>query len=201
MFCHFGPFFAPLPANDPENQDFEKIKKILGGIIILQNCTKNHDHILHCSWDTKHDRCYFYFSFWPIFIYLLFYPPNDPKNQNFLKIKKRHLETSSFTYVYQKSQSYDVRFLRYRVRQPVFFVFLGHFLIFNPPNDPVNQSFKKMKKIPRDIIILHMCTINGNHVMYGSWDIEPDRQKFLSVWIVFCPFTRYGPRKWKYWKH
>ena len=42
--------------------------------------------------------------------------------------------------------------------------------------------FKKMKKMPRDIIILHMCTINDNHMMYGSWDIVRNRQNF-------CPFT------------
>ena len=65
-----------------------------------------------------------------------------------------------FTQVYQKSQSYDVRFLRYRVRKTVFFVILGHFLSFYPPNDNENQNFKKMKKIPADIILLQMCTLN-----------------------------------------
>ena len=46
---------------------------------ISHKCTKNHDHMLHCSWDTMHDRCNSYFSFWAIF-----YPfTNDPKNQNF----------------------------------------------------------------------------------------------------------------------
>ena len=34
-----------------------------------------------------------------------------------------------------------------------------------------------------------MCTINDNPMMYGSWDIERDRQIFFSIWIVFCPFT------------
>ena len=28
-----------------------------------------------------------------------------------------------------------------------------------------------MKKPPGDIIILYMCTINDNHMMYGFWDI------------------------------
>ena len=51
-------------------------------------------------------------------------------------------------------------FLRYRVRKTVFFVILGHFLPFYPPNDNENQNFKKMKKIPADIILLQMCTIN-----------------------------------------
>ena len=46
-----------------------------------------------------------------------------------------------------------------------------------------------MKKFTGDIIILHMCTKNHNHMMYGSWDTEWDRQTFLSFWAIFCPFT------------
>ena len=46
-----------------------------------------------------------------------------------------------------------------------------------------------MKKSPGNIIILHMCTINDNHMMHGSWDIECDRQNFLSFWTIFYPFT------------
>ena len=74
--------------------------------------------------------------------------------------------------MYQKSQLYDVRFLRYGVRQTEFFVILGHFLPFNPLMDPENQNFEKMKKkqkqTPKDIILLQMCTINDNHMMHGS---------------------------------
>ena len=47
----------------------------------------------------------------------------------------------------------------------------------------------KMKKTPRDIIILHKCTINDNQMMYGSWVMEWNRQKILSFWTIFCPFT------------
>ena len=36
-----------------------------------------------------------------------------------------------------------------------------------PPNNPKNQKFEKMKKPPGDIIILQMCVINDNHMMYG----------------------------------
>ena len=32
-----------------------------------------------------------------------------------------------------------------------------------PLNNPKNQNFEKMKKDPRDIIILHKCTMNENH--------------------------------------
>ena len=31
-----------------------------------------------------------------------------------------------------------------------------------------NQNFEKIKKNPRDIIILHKCNINDNHLIYGS---------------------------------
>ena len=53
------------------------------------------------------------------------------------------------------------------------FCHLEHFLPFaplppSPPNNPKNQNFEKMKKTPGDIIILHMRTINDNHMMYGS---------------------------------
>ena len=55
-----------------------------------------------------------------------------------------------------------------------------------PPNDKKNQNFEKLKKTPRDIIILHMYIINDNHMMYGSGDIEHDRHNFLSFWTIFC---------------
>ena len=59
------------------------------------------------------------------------------------------------------------------------------FLLFYPTNNPKNQNFEKMKKALGDIIILHMCTINDNHIMYGSWDMECLRQIFLSFWTIF----------------
>ena len=46
-----------------------------------------------------------------------------------------------------------------------------HFRLFfalYPPNNPENQNFEKSKKITGDIITLHMCIINENHMMYGS---------------------------------
>ena len=43
-----------------------------------------------------------------------------------------------------------------------------------------------MKKFTGDIIISHMCT--KNHMMYGSWDTEWDRQNFLSFWGISWPF-------------
>ena len=45
-----------------------------------------------------------------------------------------------------------------------------------------------LKKTPGDIIILHICTTNDNHMMYSSWDMERYRQNILSFWTVFLPF-------------
>ena len=45
------------------------------------------------------------------------------------------------------------------------------------------KNLKKIKKTPRDII-LHKCIINDNLMMYCSWDIRHDRQKFLSFYFV-----------------
>ena len=42
----------------------------------------------------------------------------------------------------------------------------GPFLPFDPPNNAKNQNFEKMKKeMSGDV---NMCTINENHMMYGS---------------------------------
>ena len=75
IFCHFGTFFTLLTPNNPENQNFEKMKEAPGDVIILHN-------------------------------------------------------------VHQKSQSYDVCFLRYGVRQTEVFVILDHFLPFYTISDP-----------------------------------------------------------------
>ena len=76
------------------------------------------------------------------------------------------------------------------------FVILGHFLHFYPPNNLENQYLEKIeKKNPGDIINLHMCTINGNHMMYGSWDMEHNCQNFLSFWTIFCTFNPFNNPK------
>ena len=45
----FWAIFALLPPNNLENQNYEKMKKESGDVIILHMCTKNHDHMMHSS--------------------------------------------------------------------------------------------------------------------------------------------------------
>ena len=44
-----------------------------------------------------------------------------------------------------------------------------------------------MRNSPGDIIILHKCTINDNHIRNGSWDMECDRRIFVIL-DYFLPF-------------
>ena len=112
IFCPF----TPLTARKVKIKKKKK-KKTPEDIIILHMCTKNYDHMI-TSWDTVHDRCNCYFSFWAILCSFTppSSPPNSPKNQNFKKMKK-HLRYHHFTYVYHKLWSDDVSFLRYGVWQ------------------------------------------------------------------------------------
>ena len=110
-------------------------------------------------------------------------------------MKKNPLKILSF--YKNKWQSYDVWFLSYGVQWTNFFFILDKFCLpFYPSNNPKNQNFEKMKTTPRDIIILHMCTINEKSYDH-SWDMERDGQNFLSFWTMFCTFTLLTTQKIK----
>ena len=49
----FLPFYSP---NNPENLNFEKMKKIPGDIIILKMCIINDNHMNSGSWDMEHNK-------------------------------------------------------------------------------------------------------------------------------------------------
>ena len=51
----------------------------------------------------------------------------------------------------------------------------GLFLPFYQNNSPKNQNFKKMKKTLDNIIILHRCTKNYDHII-GQTDRQTDGQ-------------------------
>ena len=92
-------------------------KKTPGDIIILHKCTKNHDHMLYCSWDMVHNRCNCYFSFWAIFC--PFTPPPSPQQsrKSLKKNEKNSWVYHYFTYVYQKLWLDDVWLLIYDEQQ------------------------------------------------------------------------------------
>ena len=67
-----------------------------------------------------------------------------------------------------------------------------------PPNSPKNKNFKKMKKTPGDIIILHKCTKNYDYRLYYSWDTAHDECNcYFSFRAIFCQFTPLTAQKSK----
>ena len=104
---YFLPFY---PHNNPENQNFENMKKKKNALIYYHflMCAINENHMTYGSWDMEHNSQ----NFFVVLDHLLpFYPLNNPENQNYKKWKKpwryHHL-----TQVYQISWSYNILFLR-----------------------------------------------------------------------------------------
>ena len=62
------------------------------------------------------------------------------------------------------------------------------------------SKFWKMKNFAGDTIILPMCTKNHNHLMYSSWDMEWDRENFLSFWTIFCSLPPKNLKNWNFEK-
>ena len=78
---------------------------------------------------------------------------------------------------------------RERLHRQNFLLFQGIFCFFLPHFWPQKLKFgKKSKKIPGHIILLHMCTINQDHMMNGSWDMKFNRQNFFVILDSILPF-------------
>ena len=116
--------------------------------------------------------------FRPSFALLLHYWPWKLK---FGKNVKKPWRYYPFTHVHHNSRSYDVWSLRYKVQTTELFVILGHFHLLALLTTQKIKILKKIKKkTPGDIIILHLCPTNDDHMMSVSWDIENN--------IIFCHF-------------
>ena len=100
---HFLPFYPP---NNPENQNFENMKKHLE-ISSLYVSVPKIMIISHTIPEIQCKTCNFYFSFWAIFC---LFTPLITQKINIFKIwkKKKHLEISSFVYrcVYTKNNDH-----------------------------------------------------------------------------------------------
>ena len=128
-------------------------------------------------------------SFWAIFC--PFTPStNYLENQNFEKKMKKMPRYIILLYIqlYHKWRSYDIGSWNLTCHRQKFLLFSAIFCIFSPLTT-WKIKILKFKKTPGDIIILQICTINDNYMMYCSWDMEHNRHNFLWFWIVFCPLT------------
>ena len=177
FFVNLGHILPFYPTNNPKNQNFEKMKKNPGDIIILHKCSKNRDHKLYSSWYMKCSRQNF-LSFWVLFC--PFTPLTTQINQNFEKMKKS-LEIWSFYTSVPKIMiiCYTVPEIRSMTDVIVIFHF-GLFFAFVPPNIPKNQNLHKMKK----------NTERYHHFTYVNqklWSSEIIiRDYYLSSWDTVC---------------
>ena len=184
IFCNFGRFFPFYPYNT-KYQNFEQLKNKPEDIIILHKCTKNHDHMSYCSLDMVRSGCHFYFLFWAIFSHFTSLTARKIKIKKKKRKEKNDWRYHHFTIVHQKSWSYAIAGDRCN-----YFSFWAIFCTFTPlPNSPKNRNFNKIKKDPRDLIILHRFVKNHDHMLYCSWDMVRDRYNYFSFWAIFCHFT------------
>ena len=115
-----------------------------------------------------------------------------PTKSNKKKIKKRkkHLEMSAFStcatrkhnpmmYAYSDTEC---------LHRQSFLSFQAILCCFAPLLSPKMKICKKCQKTPGDIILLHMLTINQDHMMYGSWDMIFNKQNFFVISGNFLPF-------------
>ena len=140
--------------------------------------------------------------------------PWQPQKSNFEKLKKAPGDIMILKMrIYHKWQPHDVWFLSYEAWQTKFLVFWIISCHFTPlltqkikilkkwkntgeitTRSLTPQQFRKSKywkneKTTQTYCHLHMCIINDNHMMYGSWDMEHGQQNCLSFWTIFCLFT------------
>ena len=122
--------------------------------------------------------------FWTIFALL---PSKNLQKQNFENTKKitgditsLHKCTKNHNHIMYGS--WDVE----RSRQN----FLWFWIFFCPSNPLTTlkiKMFKTLIKTSGDVIILQMCMINDNHMMYGSWDMEHDAGLSLKTHHIHDP--------------
>ena len=92
-FLSFWAIFCPFTPLATQKIKILKWKKRRGDVIILQESTKNYDHILYCSRDMARDGCSFYFSFWATFCLFTLLTARKIK---IIKRWKQRLEILSF---------------------------------------------------------------------------------------------------------
>ena len=112
----------------------------------------------------------------PFFALLL---PYGPRNQNFQRNGKNIWRYNHFTNISNSHMRYGSSNMKCNGQN-----FLSSWAVscsFTPLTNPKNDNFEKMKKKPGDIIILHRCNINENHMMYDSWDTDPNGQNVFAL--------------------
>ena len=127
--------------------------------------------------------------------FLFFHHAGDPEKQNFEKLKKSTCKYYHFTTCTINDNHLIYGFWDMEADK----IFCHSGLFFCPFILILTQkikTLKKMKKMPGDILILHSCITNDNHMMYASWDMDCETI-FCHFRLIFCPFSHLWTHKIK----
>ena len=136
-------------------------------------------------WDTEWDTWFFWHFGW--FFAPLPSPPNNPENQNLEKMREAsrdliilHKCIKNITIIWcMLPEIWSVT--------DIIFCHFGSFFVLFHYWPPKLKFGKNVKETPGDIILLNMCNINEDHIMYGSCDIRHS-SFFFVILGHFLPF-------------
>ena len=82
-----------------------------------------------------------------------------------------------------------------------YFSFWAIFCRFNPLTVPKMKIKKNEKKIPGNIITLHKCNKNHDHMLYSSWYmVHNGYNYYFSFWAIFALLPTLTAKKIKIFK-
>ena len=99
-----------------------------------------------------------------------------------IKISKKWKKTPGDVNILHKCTKNDDHYTVPEIWHMTDVIYFSFWAIFCPftLNSRKNQNFKKMKKMPGDIIILYISTKNYDYMMHGSWDMV--RYRRMDKW-------------------
>ena len=161
------PFYPP---NSPKSENFKKNEKN--------------------SWRYQHFTQVYQKS-WQYVTLFLRYGAWLMQNQNF---QKRNKAPADIIILYKCTKNYHhMLYCSWDMVHDAcnfYFSFCAIFCPLTPLTLRKMKMSKKMKKLPGDIIILHKCTKNHDHMLHYSWDmVHGTYNCYFSFWAIFCPFT------------
>ena len=118
-----------------------------------------------------------FLSIWAIFCYFTIL---RSKKVKILKKRKKYQEISPF---YTCAPQMTIIWCMVPEIWSTTDIIICHFDYFGSlsPNTLENQNVEKMKKVPGDIIILHLYSTYDSHMMYDSWDIGRNGQNIFVI--------------------
>ena len=121
--------------------------------------------------------------------FLPFYSPNNPKDKNFVRLKKMprdiiiwHKCTKNHDHILYRSL--DMAHNKFN-----YFSFWANFSHFTSLTaQKIKIKKKNEKKAWRYHHFTHKCTKNHNHMLYCCWDMACDKCTYFLFWDIFLPF-------------